>query len=258
LSDLIVGGLQFPDLKPHFKHMHWRPMPHSMGVPVGSDWTDYPEGHEIFGLYKNCGVWTDQEAAILYHCVKQVGGLWLDVGAHTGWTTMHQLEAGARVIAVDNMFAVPEFFDRFRQNMANYAVGRESLTLSWFPFTSNDFFEKFPQEWPDKRFDGVVIDGDHDHPCPLLDAQNALGLLEPHGVILMHDFAGSPVHRAASWLMDQGMRCRVYFTPHMVGVLYFEGKFTPPEHRRDQNINWNAVKRTMAGFPFERTDRQGD
>lgn len=232
-----------PDLRPHFKHLHWRPMPHSMGVPVASDFSDRPASDPIFGLYKNCGLWTLDEAAILYDVAARVKGKWLDLGCHTGWTSAHIAAAGCAVIAVDNMLPVFPFYARFRENVRDFQIDS-------FAGTTAEFFKSIPA---DARFSGVVIDADHEHPWPLNDAKNGLKYLEETGVILFHDFIGRPVRTAVEHLMAEGFHCRVYWTPHMVACCW-RGDFVPPTAIPLPGIDWQRVKESMPDFAFDRCE----
>ncbi len=228
-----------------FNHLDIRPMPHSMGHSVASDWADKEVDDPVFGLYKNCGLWTHDEAAILLACASQmsVHGEWVDIGAHTGWTSKHiNWGTNSRVLCVDPMLAVPEFCARFEENT--------QFWKSWiWPQTSTEFFESRGSS--EHRYKGFCIDGDHEPGEPLKDVINAFQHLAPTGVILLHDFIGQPVRDAATWLMlfktgkpqnaatwlmfVGGMKCRVYRTPHMVAVLW-RGDFTPPDHVPDPKL----------------------
>jgi hypothetical protein len=233
-----------PDLQGDFKHVHCRPMGHSMGHDVLSDFADRPAGDPL-GLYKNCGFWTHDEAAILFNIAKQLPGYWLDIGAHTGWTASHQAAAGCEVFAVDNMLAVREFAERFQEN--TFSLG----WISTFAGTSNEFFAKVATYEMPPIFSGIVIDGDHCHPCPMQDAENAYHRLDETGVILFHDFIGRPVRAGVQYLLDRGFKCRVYWTPHMVACCW-RGDFQPPDHVRDPLIDWGSVQRSMSDFDFAR------
>lgn len=241
---IYQSNLMAPDLQPHFKHVHSRPMPHAMGHDVLSDFADRPLDDPL-ALYKNCGFWTHDEAALLYNIAKQVGGLWLDIGAHTGWTSCHIAAAGCSVIGVDNMLPVYAFGDRFRENVA--AAGVDVVP---YPGTSAEFFAAMDISGG-KLFDGIVIDGDHDRPNPINDAINAAAHLAPNGVILFHDFIGLPVQEAVEYLMGIGFNVRVYWTPHMVACCW-RGNFQPPYHQRDPGIAWERVVLDMSGFPFQK------
>jgi hypothetical protein len=129
------------------------------------------------------------------------------------------------------MLRVPEFRDRFFQNTG--------FPGGWtFRGTSNEFFAHIAQEYPPIRlYQGFCIDGDHEPGAPLQDAQNAYKHLADTGVLIFHDFIGGPVREAVTWLMDQGMKARVYWTPHLVAVCW-RGNFEPPVHEPDKRINW--------------------
>jgi hypothetical protein len=218
-----------PDLRPHFKHMHWRPMSHSMGVEVGSDWADKAPDDPVFGTHKQCGVWTRDEAAILYEAARQLHGDWLDIGGHTGWTAAHIIAAGnPRVDLVDPMYANQEFAERTRENLKSF------WRVALFGSTSDEFFSFLLKDGAleEDLCAGIVIDGDHDRPHPLHDAQNAAKLLRPTGVILLHDAIGVPVQDAVAWLQDSGFRVKVYLTPHVVACCW-RGEFAPPAYEPD-------------------------
>lgn len=246
------SNLTAPDLTPHFKHLHVRPMGHSFGHSVPSDWADKAVDDPVFGLYKNCGLWTFDEAAILYNVAKRWGGRWADIGAHTGWTTSH-IRQGANfkdVDAIDPMLAVEGFRQRFYDNGA----GEE-----WYPLTSRQYFatgDGYPQ------LDAFCIDGDHEPGEPLADAKGALEHFEGRGLCIFHDFMGQPVQEAVLYLMDRGFHCRIYNTPHMIALCWREpdaGKdrmqdwFTPPFHVPDPAIDWKEIRQRCKPFPFERT-----
>ena len=221
-----LGNLECPDLRPNFKHVTFRAMPHSFGRLVPSDWSDKADGDPIFGIYKRCGMWCREEAAILYNAALASGPSWVDIGAHTGWTTAHLINAAVDVTAIDPMLRLQGFQERFEANMAEWfdALHETSYLRSdeWFAMGQG-------------VFDGFCIDGDHEPGKPLEDAWNAWRHLAPTGVIIFHDFIGRPVRDAVAWLMDQGFKCRLYFTPHMV-ALCWRGDYEPPYHVPDARL----------------------
>lgn len=217
------------DLRPYFKHLHWRPMPHSMGVPVASDWADKADDDPVFGVFKQCGLWAMDEVQILYECAYRMsdiytGNAWLDIGCHTGWTTRHIAEGllNVAVLAIDPMLAVPEFDARFRENTGDLAIAR-------YGFTSNEFFDRCKDS---AKCSGVCIDGDHSPGKPLEDAINAVKHLADRGVILFHDATGYPVQEAVEYCVAQGFNVKSYVTVHGV-VVAWRGEFIPPEYQID-------------------------
>lgn len=264
------SNLTCPDLTPHFNHLVSRPMGHSFGHDVPSDWGDKANDDPVFGLYKRCGMWTHDEAAILYNVARSLPpGDWLDIGCHTGWTTRHiaaahpfdgfDLDGSARsakalesnyVHWVDPMLSVPGFSERFAEN------GGETMKHPGEPLcgTSQEIFARGPWFYfPGNRYRGVVIDGDHEPGKPLEDAQNSAAHLAADGVILLHDFIGQPVREAVTWLLDHGFHARIYWTPHMVACCW-RGDFQPPDHVPDPRIVAEDLPARMPDFDFSRCE----
>lgn len=235
------SNLRCPDLTPYFPHLDVRPMRHSYGHSVPSDWADKAEDDPQFALYKNCGLLTHDEVAILWNIAERMPGFWLDIGSHTGWSTAHIASAtGRSVLGIDPMYGVAEFLDRAQSNTKAFPVYYRN-------HTSRVFFRAFR----DMRFSGVMIDGDHTEGEPLLDAQSALGRLNAEGVIVFHDFIGKPVRDAVAYLIDQGLSYRIYWTPHVMACCW-RGNFTPPEHYADPRLFAMELHRGMPDFDFER------
>jgi|HubBroStandDraft_1064217.scaffolds.fasta_scaffold25220_2 hypothetical protein len=224
------SNLKCPDLTPHFKHLVSRQMPHSFGHDVPSDWGDKAEDDPVFGIYKRCGMWTHDEAAILFNAARKLGRFeWIDIGAHTGWTSWH---INAAILGwtypIDPMHALLVFRDRFCENLC---WDREQWCGADVP-SAEYFLEK---RGAGPFASGFCIDGDHEPGKPLEDATNAAKHLAETGVIIFHDFIGQPVREAVQYLMAQGFHCRVYKTPHMVACCW-RGDFVPPDHMPDQNL----------------------
>ena len=245
------SNIDAPDIDREFEHIHSRPMPHSFGHDVPSDWADKDDDDLVFGLYKRCGMWTHDEAAILYRSACRIHTLTrfaLDIGAHTGWTTAHIAAAALRVAAVDPMLSVKEFQNRFKKNLRGW-----EYWVAAHPVTSQQYFEKRHAS-DEPQFSLVCIDGDHEPGKPLEDAKNAVEVLDPDGVILLHDGTGQPVREAVTWLMKNGFEARIYWTPHIVFACWRpEFGFNPVVHTPDLTINWTAHRREMArDFNFGR------
>lgn len=242
-----LSNVQGPDLRSYFKHLHWRKMPHSMGHLVASDWADKPVDDPMFGLYKNCGLWTRDEAAILHAWAAngiRLQGLWLDIGAHTGWTSKHiNYGTNSTVLCIDPMLADRGFRYRWSENTGFPGSWAHGITSA----------QEFAMEnGSPTKLAGVCIDGDHEPGKPLEDAQNAATHLAETGVIIFHDGIGRPTREAVTWLMGQGFKARLYWTPYLVFVCW-RGDFTPVDHIPDARIDWTNHKLAMQkDFDFER------
>lgn len=206
------SNLTVPDLQTCFRHVASRPMPHSQGHDVLTDFSDKADDDPVFGIYKQCGFWTHDEAAILYNVASKIMGHWLDIGGLTGWIAAHEAAAGCQVLSVDPMYATAEFRERA---VANLTETRMHVYVQLYPETSNCFFAR-----NDGHFNSILIDGDHTAPQPLQDAVNA--------------------SRAARYLISDGWKHKVYRTPHGV-VLFYHDPFVPPEHMPDPNIREVAL-----------------
>jgi hypothetical protein len=222
-----MAGSECPDLRPFFKHVFWREMPHSHGVLVGSDWSDKTDDDPTFGVYRRCGFWTMDEVAILYDVARQLGGMWLDIGGHTGWTSAHLALAGCSVVAIDPMYRLQAFRDRSRENLL--AAG--AIGIWRHPGTSEDYFATDRVT----RIDGSVIDGEHTAPMPLQDAIGSAQRMKAKGAILFHDAVGAPVQDGVLWLAQQGFQKRVYPTCHGV-ALCWRGELEPPPYVPDPTV----------------------
>jgi len=234
------SNLKAPDIQPHFRHLTARVMPHSFGHTVLSDWADKADDDPVFGLYKNCGLWTHDEAAILYNVARRIGGTWVDIGCHTGWTTAHIAAAGVGVIAVDPMLRLAAWQERFEQNLRSSWTGVYSVRHE----TSRRYFSR-----ENTPLAGACIDGDHEPGEPLFDAQAAATRMGSNAAIIFHDALGRPVREGAQYLMNRGFKCRWYSTPHGI-LLCWRGDFTPPDHVSDPNLP--DLKARCPDFDFRR------
>lgn len=198
------SNLTGPDLSPHFRLLS--PPKQIAGHDAPSDPDFGPE----------CTWWTHDEAAILYSVAKSVpAGTWVDIGARLGWTAAHLTCAHHEVRLVDPSLRFAGFSERMERNLlqARQWDGIEMIyAVPWAkaPITSHILF------------DGFVIDGCHDSPEPLNDATRAATYAKPDCIIMLHDFMGEPVRDAVRWLMDNGWRCRIYWTPNGVACCWRE------------------------------------
>jgi len=212
-----------------------------MGVPIGSDWQDKAADDPVFGLYTTCGFWTRGETALLADIAAQFVGHWIEIGAHTGHCTAHIAEANWRdpeckgtVTAIEPMFGLREWFERFVENVDGGRIcgpWNSGYVMPWAG-RSDQYFAIHGG-----KFDGCLIDGDHEAPHPLNDAIACYERLNERGVIILHDFRGGSIWDAAKYLVDQGMNWRVYPSVNMVFVAW-RGEFTPPPDIQEGDTDW--------------------
>jgi len=247
------SNLRVDDLSGFFVHMESSPMGHSFGHDVPRDWKDKDPADPEWAVWKQSGSWTRDELAILAAWASQThrfDGMWVDIGCNTGMVSKYiNWYTNSPVMCVDPVFGHSDFVRRFQENTG--------FPKSWqFNMTSEEFWRiNFPE-----LFLGIVIDGDHDRPGPLLDARGADAMLQPHGVILFHDFMGEPVQEAVTELLNHDYSAHIYFTPHMVAACWMgihSPRNPPIKHTPDPNLpdlrarcpnfDWSRVSHDMKG-----------
>lgn len=229
---IYKSNLMAPDLAPHFRLKH-EVRPWSLGHSIPSDPDFSPD----------CCFMSEDETAILAACARQVKGYWMDIGARTGWTTAAILSGGvAGIDAVDQDRGLRNRFWENIESVGKEAVNRTVL-YSLSAKAAMAGVLKDPTGHTPPPYAGFCIDGDHDEPQPLLDAQGCLKIAAPNCCMVFHDFRGKPIRDACRFLMGSGWKCRVYWTPAMMAVCW-RGDFTPPTHDRDPNVDWRQVRRS--------------
>lgn len=245
--EIYRSNIEAPDLIPAF--------PHAETFVIGGGLT-----HHDVDFDTHCGYLSPDEAAILYTVARTMPGLWVEVGSHTGWSGAHIAAAAAVhgtveelaqlwLVAIEPRFLEPDFM---RRTLGNWFRAGVLPLISPYLGRSDEYFARIDQ-LPENRpsFAGAFIDGDHNPGSPLRDAQMALPQMQPSCVIGFHDFVGQPVQEAVMWLADQGFEFRIYDTPQMLAFCW-RGSWVPPEHLRDEDRDWDALRASHAGFDYGR------
>lgn len=237
------SNLTAPDLAPFFRA--------AAPMPTGTFDHEVPHEPEINA---SCGFMTHDEAAIVYHVGKAVGGRWVEIGTYCGWSAAHlhrgicEHGPGFSLTCVDPEFhpdAKLGVFDRCQRNLFDAGV-----VPTFFGGTSVDYFR-------DKKgafIDGAVIDGNHDYPWPETDAVQVGPALEPGaGVVIFHDAVGDPIQHGIRRLHAWGFNVACYGTPQILTVCWRGNKFRPPAHTPDRDVDWTRHLRNCAvSFPLHK------
>lgn len=250
---------QTPDLTSHFKHA--TELEHDNCVK-----------HQVLGdksLFEGCGYATHDEASLIYQLAMLNKGLWLEIGAHTGWTTAHMALPGNRVISVEPEFKramynrtndANAFFSRYIENVGS-VIGIENIVISSAQMIEDDLthplrsfvyplgelsWDCLPKlaERLNKRVTGAFIDGEHVPPFPIVDAMLVAPFLGENSLVVFHDAIGSPVvagvHWLVNWMQQNGrsnVQVRRYMTPQFLTVVTC-GTVQVPEHQPDATFDW--------------------
>lgn len=171
---------------------------------------------EVYGdafILPHCGFMSMRESEILFDLAVFGEENWLEIGSHLGWSAAVLANAGCRVVMVD-----PEFAPQANQIVYEAAMENIRRAGAWGDvkfcgMTSEEFFNLNHQ-----TFDGILIDGNHDAPCPLNDAVAAAKVLNPGGVIVLHDTKGQPIMDAVEWLRANDFDVVIHDTINGLGV----------------------------------------
>ena len=230
---IYKSNLTGPDLRPFFR-LKDPPNQH-----CGYDYPSDPDFDE------RCGFWVCDEALLLYNIAKSVpAGTWVDIGARLGWTAAHLAEAGHMAWAIDPELSVEPFAARFCMNTGRWNSKAYDHPTGGIRYSAIESGRLFASNLP--LMDGFVIDGCHDSPEPLNDAKGALAHAKPDCIIMFHDVLGTAVRDGVRFLMDEGWRCKLYWTPNGVACCWrgYEG-FVPPHHVSDPKMDFAPHRALM-------------
>lgn len=174
------------------------------------------------------------EAHILYNtALKFRGKSALEIGCWLGWSTAHLSAGGVILDVVDPILENPLAYESVNQSLCSAGV-RSNVNL--YPGYSPEKVEEIAQQ-EDRRWSLIYIDGNHDSPAPLQDAQVAEQYAAEDALILFHDLASPDVAEGLNYLRDRGWNTMIYQTMQIMGVAW-RGNVRPVEHIPDPAVNW--------------------
>ncbi|MBI4662506.1 MAG: class I SAM-dependent methyltransferase [Verrucomicrobia bacterium] len=184
------------------------------------------------------------EAHILYNTALAFGGKRaLEIGCWLGWSACHLALGGVRLDVVDPLLARPDFHQNVTRSLSNVGV-LESVNLvpKRSPEAIREAFERHGEKWS-----LIFIDGDHDAPGPLRDAQECLRFAEDDALILLHDLASPDVAAALDFLRAEGWKTMLYQTMQIMAVAW-RGGVRPAHHLPDPAVHWTLPSQ-LASYP---------
>lgn len=174
------------------------------------------------------------EAHILYNtALKFRGKSALEIGCWLGWSTAHLAAGGVILDVVDPILENPLAYESVNQSLCSAGV-RSNVNL--YPGYSPGKVEEIAQQ-EDRRWSLIFIDGNHDSPDPLQDAQVAERYAAEDALILFHNLASPDVAEGLNYLRDRGWNTMIYQTMQIMGVAW-RGNVKPVEHIPDPAVNW--------------------
>lgn len=168
---------------------------------------------------------TWKEASILHALVKRLKPTHaLEIGTSVGWTAAHILlgmPENSSLTAVDPFNETATGLDRYnpdvleRLNDNIFRLDNEARRNVGFHI----YRGMSPEAVPQSQWDFVFIDGWHRDGQPLRDVEGVLPNMNPHSVIVMHDFFMPDVQAAGRFLVcDNKWYFTGYLSRHQIGV----------------------------------------
>jgi len=176
------------------------------------------------------------EAHILYNSALLCRGRRaLEIGCWMGWSACHIALAGVELDVIDPLLG---HADVQRSVAASLDAAGVSKNVRLLADRSPEAVLRLHQaEHPQWGF--IFIDGNHDRPGPLQDAQAAHVVAAPDALVLFHDLVSPEVSEGLDYLRDQGWHTLIYQTVQIMGVAW-RGTARPLAHMPDPKVAWSV------------------
>lgn len=237
----ILLAKRYERVSPNFRRIY---LDHSFPSMAAFDPEPHPWPYvrrEIPHLYcadqrqPDTGFVSRDEAHILYNAaLKFQGKRALEIGCWLGWSTAHLAAGGVILDAIDPILENPTAYESVNYSLCSAGV-RSNVNL--YPGYSPEKVEEIAQQ-EEFRWSLIFIDGNHDSPAPLQDAQVAEQYAAEDALILFHDLASPDVAEGLNYLRDRGWNTMIYQTMQIMGVAW-RGNVQPVEHIPDPAVDWN-------------------
>ncbi len=191
------------------------------------------------------------EAHILYNtALKFKGQPALEIGCWMGWSAAHLASGGILLDVIDPILNTPQAYESVDQSLKLAGI-RSNVIL--YPGTSPEKVEEIAQS-QNRRWPLIFIDGDHDHPGPLRDAQIVEKYATEDALILFHDLTSPDVAEGLHYFRDRGWNTMIYQTMQIMGVAW-RGHVQPVEHIPDPTVQWtlpeHLIGYRVCGLEFQ-------
>lgn len=237
-----AGDVTFPAgdyVCPHFAKIKAdRHFPNLTVDNLSSKWQyhrrEIPHNRYVDRQFPTVGFITRDEAHVLYNtALKFKGQRALEIGCWLGWSTCHLALGGVRLDVVDPGLANPIFGARVRGSLQSAKVlDKVQLIPGYSPAKVQEVAAQQNRRWP-----LIFIDGNHEAPGPLQDAQICERVAADDALILFHDLVSPDVFAGWNYFRDRGWNVGIYQTKQIMGVAW-RGNVEPIAHQPDPAVNW--------------------
>jgi predicted O-methyltransferase YrrM len=205
----------------------------------GTDWPylrrEIPHNFLADRRQPRVGFLSRDEAQILYNNALPFAGLpALEIGCWLGWSACHLALAEVRLDVVDPLLAQPDIRHSVEGSLIAAGV-RERVNL--VAGESPQAVQRLAAA-SGRRWSLVFIDGNHDAPGPLQDAEACEALAADDALVLFHDLASPDVAKGLDHFRRKGWQTRIYDTMQIMGVAW-RGAARPIAHQPDPAVTWS-------------------
>ncbi|MDR0868693.1 MAG: glycosyltransferase [Planctomycetota bacterium] len=211
-----------------------------------------PHHHYVDRRIPDCGFLDRDEAILLYNSALPFAGQpALEIGCFMGWSACHLASAGVILDVVDPLLKRDLFAQSVTSSLTAAGV-RERVNL--VPGFSPQEVERLALAG--KRWKFIFIDGNHEAPGPLQDAQVSEKYAADDALIMFHDVNAPAVAAGVDYFRQRGWSIKIYHTTQIMAAAW-RGKITAPAHTPDPKIKWEipAHLQFLAAY-FESVESQ--
>lgn len=204
----------------------------------GTDWPwlrrEIPHNFLADRRQPRVGFLNRDEAQILYNSALPFAGQpALEIGCWLGWSACHPALTGVHLDVVDPLLARAEIRASVQRSLsAAQVLDRVNLVPGPSPQAVRELAQRHGRRWS-----LIFIDGNHDAPGPLHDAQACEALAADDALILFHDLASPDVAQGLDYFRRKGWHTRIYDTMQVMGAAW-RGRARPIDHVPDPAVRW--------------------
>jgi len=245
--DYVSPNLKCVSANRFFPHLH-------VGDQSECNWAylrrNVPHTWYVDGRTSSVGFVSRDEAHLLYNNALSFRGKQaLEIGCWMGWSACHLALAGVELDIIDPVLANQEIQ---KSVVASLQAALDSTgqkrRIRLHPTQSPQQVDQLGHQG--MRWSLFFIDGDHESPGPLRDAQACEKYAEDDAMTLFHDLAAPAVAQGLDYYRQRGWNTMVYQTKQIMGVAW-RGNVKPVEHEPDPQVNWSLPDH-LSGYHISR------
>jgi predicted O-methyltransferase YrrM len=180
------------------------------------------------------GLVTRDEAHLLYNAALSLRGQSaLEIGCRLGWSACHLALGGVHLDVIDPILERREYYAGVVSSLRSAGVLHN---VNFFPGQSPQKIRELGLQGH-RKWSLFFIDGNHEAPQALEDAQACETFAAETALMLFHDLACPRMALGLDYLQDKGWNTMVHQTMNIMGVAW-RGSVEPLKHIPDPAVQW--------------------